>query len=207
MSVPWRLSNPQYPWFITREEQCGRLCPYNRPSSCRYQFTPARPRLRVSKDHQIYDQVISLLLQIIPYISINQSAVASHFADTLESFKPNHEFATVVPHLQTREITTLWSLCLYMWWLTETGMLIEEVTQYRDPSIRTRYTFILARHIYIQAILYTLNFIRPRETFCELSTISWYRNCIKSSITLPNPTFGLKSMIIRDSFESFRRGS
>ena len=207
MPVPWRLSNPQNPCFITREGQCGRLCPYNRPSSCRYQFIPARPRLRVSKDHQIYDQVISLLLQIIPDISINQSAVASHFADTLESFKHNHEFATVVPHLQTREITTLWSLCLYMWCLTETGMLIEEVTQYRDPSIRTRYTFILVRHIHIQAILYTLNFIRPRETFCELSTISWYRNCIKSSITLPNPTFGLKSMIIRDSFESFRRGS
>ena len=69
---------------------------------------------------------------------------------------------TVVPVLQTLKITILWVLYPSICYLTDAGMPIKEIIQYRDPSIWKIDSPIPVKHIYIEARLYTPNFTLPQ---------------------------------------------
>ena len=55
---------------------------------------------------------------------------------------------TIVPVLQTRKITTLWGLYLYICYLTDTEMLVKKITLYCDPKhMNNGYTY--TRQVYL----------------------------------------------------------
>ena len=64
--------------------------------------------------------------------------------------------STFVPVLQTREFTTLWALCLHISYMTDKGMLVKEIKQYRDPWIWILHTPLTVRHIFTPDIILSI---------------------------------------------------
>ena len=100
---------------------------------------------RTAWDHFSRTAIWWLLLTAVPVLQRQKSRMCSTAVT----------FSSV---LQTREFTTRRALWLYICYITDKGMLVKEITQYRDHSI-----WILdapIRQIYIEARHYTLNFTR-----------------------------------------------
>ena len=112
-------------------------------------------------------------------LKLSHSAIINRFSDSLGSFQPNRHLVAVghgcartpkiksrmcptavnfVSVLQIREFMSQRALCLYICYITDKGMLVKEITQFRDHSIWILDTPI--RQIYIEARHYTLNFTR-----------------------------------------------
>ena len=68
---------------------------------------------------------------------------------------------TFVAVLQIREIMPPWALCVYICYLTDTEMSIQEIVRYRAPIMWTIDTPMHAGYIY-GVKLYTLTFNRPQ---------------------------------------------
>ena len=170
------MSPTQYHTGGTRSQR-DRLCPYYRSRLCPFQSGPIRPSrviiIRKGFKSKIRWSVNGLKLSKITRWTILRLPTALQTAwgrlswgvswPPLVTIVPVLQrqrsrlcpaTVTAVPILQTREIVTLWALCLYICYLTGIDMLMKEITRYRDPSMWRIKALVHVRHIYIETRLY-----------------------------------------------------